>query len=152
MNAKLIRRTIEIDHKHGMHHLPSALSALPVIAGVYDKFHPGDVFVLSKGHAYAALGAVLESRGLRPDYTHSHPDRDPANGVTCTAGSLGHGLPMAVGIALGKKLAGEPGTVHVLVGDGEALEGTTWESLLMASAWKPRVCARCNSSRALWSR
>jgi transketolase len=62
-----------------------------------------------------------------------HPSRDSNNGVPCTTGSLGHGLPMALGMALAKKATGQPGKVYVLMGDGECQEGTTWESLLIAA-------------------
>jgi hypothetical protein len=92
-----------------------------------------DVFILSKGHACAALYAVLETKGHHPAVTKVHPERDPLNGVTITSGSLGHGLPIAVGMAQALKLAKQPGTVYVLMGDGECLEGTTWESLHLAA-------------------
>lgn len=134
------RRTVEIDFRHGHHHLGGALSALPIIAEIYaamDLEH--DVFILSKGHSSAAWYAVLEAYGYHPDVTCLHPERTLHNddapdttGVGFTTGSLGHGLPMAVGMALGKRLRGEPGNVYVLLGDGEAMEGTTWESLLLA--------------------
>lgn len=134
---ELIRRVIEIAvahrqiNSHG--HIASSLSALPIIHQIYSDFDPTcDVFILSKGHACAALFAVLESRGLKPDVMKVHPDIDPANGITCTTGSLGHGLPTAVGIAYAKRFTDEPGKVHVLLGDGECLEGTTWESLNLA--------------------
>jgi len=65
-----------------------------------------------------------------------HPHYDPSNGVYCTAGSMGHGFPTAIGQALARRLKGEPGNVFVLMGDGEAQEGTTWESLLIAGHLK----------------
>lgn len=122
-------------HSHG--HLCGSLSALPIIAGIYRTLDlENDVFILSKGHACTAWYAVLKKLGYHPDERLIHPERDPANGVTCTTGSLGHGLPIAVGVALAKKLTGTPGKVHVLLGDGECLEGTTWESLTMASRYE----------------
>jgi len=133
VSKELIRRTVEIDYTQGHRHLAGSLSALPIIAGVYERLDPAhDVFILSKGHAAPALYAVLESRGYKPDVRNAHPERDPANGIVVTTGSLGHGLPLAVGFALAKKLRGEPGVVSVLLGDGETLEGTTWESLHLA--------------------
>ena len=128
----LIRRVVEIDYLHHHRHAPSSLSALPVVAAIYDGMGPDDVFILSKGHAAAALYAVLEAHGFHPDITKVHPERDPANGVDITSGSLGHGLPIAVGMAWAKQMRGEPGTVHVLMGDGECQEGTTWEALNLA--------------------
>lgn len=132
----LIRRTVEIDYRNKHRHLPSSLSALPIIAGLFNTMQPEDSFVLSKGHSCAALYAVLESRGLRPDCSKVHPERDPENGVTITAGSLGHGLPIAAGMAYARKISGKPGRVHVLLGDGECQEGTTWEALNMAARLK----------------
>jgi transketolase N-terminal domain/subunit len=129
----LLRRTVEIDYRHKHRHLPGSLSALPIIAGIYETMGEHDVFILSKGHSCAALYAVLEATGKHPDVSLVHPERDEANGVTITSGSLGHGLPIGLGIAYAKFLREEPGTVHVLMGDGECMEGTTWESLLMAS-------------------
>ena len=133
----LILRTIEIDYLYGHRHAASSLSALPIIAGIYSRMNlRQDVFILSKGHACAALYAVLEAHGYNPDVTKVHPERDPLNGITITSGSLGHGLPIAVGMASAKKFAGEPGTVYVLMGDGECMEGTTWESLHLAARLK----------------
>ena len=134
MNAPkhLVRRVIEIDYRHKHRHAPGSLSALPIICGIFECMQPDDVFILSKGHACAALYAVLENRGFKPRVELVHPERDPENGVTITSGSLGHGLPVGVGIAHARKLAGRPSQVHVLMGDGECLEGTTWEALHLA--------------------
>lgn len=124
---------VEIDFRHGHRHLPGSLSALPIIAEIYSAMNlAADVFILSKGHSCAALYAVLEEFGFKPDVRLVHPERDPANGVTMTAGSLGHGLPTAVGIAWAKRHNKNPGLVHVLLGDGECQEGTTWEALHLA--------------------
>lgn len=129
----LTKRMVEIDYRHKHRHLPGSLSALPIIMSIYSDFdEANDVFILSKGHSCAALYAVLEAMGKKPNVALVHPERDPENGVTITSGSLGHGLPIAVGIAYAKKLRGEAGKVYVLLGDGECAEGTTWESLLIA--------------------
>lgn len=128
----LIRRTVEIDFLYKHRHLPGSLSALPIIANIYEQMGRHDVFILSKGHSCAALYAVLEHYGFKPDVSKVHPERDPANGITITAGSLGHGLPIGVGIAYCRKHRAQPGLVHVLMGDGECLEGTTWEALHLA--------------------
>ncbi len=130
----LRRRMVEIDFRHRHRHLPGSLSALPIIVSIFEMFdETKDVFILSKGHSCAALYCVLEALGKHPDCSLVHPERDPENGVTITAGSLGHGLPVGVGIAYSKQLRNTPGTVHVLMGDGEAQEGTTWEALHMAA-------------------
>lgn len=125
----LARRTVEIDYRYKHRHLQSSLTALPIIAEIYEKMQPEDVFILSKGHACAAWYAVLESKGFKPDVSKVHPERDPLNGITNTAGSLGHGLPLAVGLAYANRSC----QVHVLMGDGECQEGTTWEALWMAT-------------------
>jgi len=137
MNASkhLIRRCVELAYEYHNGHLASALSALPIIEKIYKTFdHEKDVFVLSKGHGCLALYAVLKEYGYRPDCSKVHPDIDVENGISCTTGSLGHGLPMAVGMALAKKMNGTDGTVHVLLGDGGCQEGTTWESLLQVES------------------
>jgi len=128
----LRRRMIMMAKEHSHGHLCGSLSALPIIVNIYYGLRDCDVFILSKGHAAPAWYAVLEAYGYHPDVRCIHPERDMANGVTCTTGSLGHGLPIAVGLALAKKLRNEDGIVHVLMGDGECLEGTTWESLALA--------------------
>jgi len=128
----LIRRTVEIDWRYKHRHLPGSLSALPIIAIIYRTMGPNDTFILSKGHSCAALYAVLESYGKHPDVSLVHPERDQENGVTITAGSLGHGLPIGVGMAYANKLNGSDGVVHVLMGDGEMQEGSVYEGLVLA--------------------
>ena len=91
-----------------------------------------DVFILSKGHACWPLYVLLMEKGLFPRL-EGHPHRDPANGISWTTGSLGHGFPAAIGMALARKVQGKDGKVFVLLGDGECQEGTTWESILIAS-------------------
>ncbi len=129
----ILRRMVEIDYKYKHRHLPSNLTALPIILSIFEDFdEKQDVFILSKGHSCAALYAVLEALGKHPDCSLVHPERDVANGVTITAGSLGHGLPIAVGMAYARRLLGKPGLVHILIGDGESQEGTTYEALNLA--------------------
>jgi transketolase len=145
MNKDLRRRIVEMITKAGEGHIPSAFSIVDIIATLYEKvLKPDDYFILSKGHGCAALYVVLERRGvLRTEEIESyvsfsgnlggHPDRTKVPGVLCSTGSLGHGFPMAVGLALGLKIQGKTGRVFVLVGDGECHEGTTWESALVAA-------------------
>lgn len=126
----LISRMVQIAWDTHNVHLPSALSALPIIESIYQHFNfEKDVFILSKGHAAMALYAVLEKRGRRPNITCSQITRDIENGIYCSTGSLGHGLPIAAGVALAKKIRKQEGVVHVLLGDGECLEGTFWETM-----------------------
>jgi len=131
---ELKQRLLDVCKEYGDHHFASCLSALPIIEQIYEEFDfDNDVFILSKGHACKALFTVLEYYGYNPDFKQQHPDIDIENGVSCTTGSLGHGLPLAVGMAVAKFIKGEEGTIHVLLGDGECAEGTTWESLILAN-------------------
>jgi transketolase len=65
-----------------------------------------------------------------------HPDRNKVNGVIASTGSLGHGLPIAVGLALAKKIKNEKGRIYCIIGDGESNEGTIWESAILATHLK----------------
>lgn len=134
MIQKLRNRILEVALRDSMGHIPSALSILDVIWVLYDKvMTKDDQFILSKGHGCMALYAVLEEKGLL-DWSQKlwgHPKRGGA--ILASTGSLGHGLPMAVGLALAKKIKGEPGRVFCLIGDGECNEGTVWESAMIAT-------------------
>lgn len=133
---KLRNRILEVAIRDGMGHIPSALSILHIIEQVYEVKGENDLFLLSKGHGVMALYAVLESKGLLDWSTKlmGHPKRGGA--ILASTGSLGHGFPMAIGLALAKKIKDEDGRVYVLIGDGEANEGTTWESAMLASHHK----------------
>jgi len=135
-------------------HAESSTSTLDALWALYDRvlrFDPDDPawegrdrFVLSKGHGPAAYYAVLAAKGFFPprwldgfmefdNPLGSHPDRRLVPGVEASTGSLGHGLPMAIGMALAlraKDLVEQ--RVFVLVGDGELNEGSNWEAILLA--------------------
>ena len=102
-----------------------------------------DVFILSKGHGCLAYYAYLCNAGKislddlinfgkRGSKLGGHPDKNKIDEVYASTGSLGHGLPIAIGTALAKKIKKENGTVFCLIGDGESNEGTIWESLSIA--------------------
>jgi transketolase len=134
---KLRNRILEVSLRDGMGHIPSALSILEIIWCLYDKvMTKDDQFILSKGHGVMALYAVLEEKGLLDWSTKlmGHPKRGGT--IMASTGSLGHGLPIAVGLALAKKIKGESGRVFCLIGDGECNEGTIWESAMLASHHK----------------
>ena len=129
-------------------HIPSAFSILEILFSLYnDVMGTEDKFLLSKGHGCLALYSLFYYKGYiskEQFYSFSqydsllggHPDRNKLSQIEISAGSLGHGLPIAVGICLSKKIKNEDGRVFCLVGDGECNEGTTWESLLLADKLK----------------
>ena len=122
------------DEKHD----PSSLSTLDVLWVLYDRvLEDDDRFLLSKGHGPMAYYAVLAAKGYFPEEwlddfgsfdspLGHHPDRARVPGVEIASGSLGHGLPIAVGAALGGR------RVYCLVGDGELDEGSNWEAIQYA--------------------
>jgi len=117
-------------------HLGGSLSEIEILIALYNKIMgKEDKFILSKGHAYLPLFILLKERGLNPHFA-GHPDMDMENGITCTTGSLGHGLPIAVGMAIARKIKNQTGDIYILMGDGECQEGTVWESSLIASKFK----------------
>ncbi len=145
------------DEKHG----PSATSTLDVLWVLYDqvlRVSPGrlddpgrDRFLLSKGHGPAAYYAVLAAKEFFPESWLAgfgsagsrlgyHPDRNLVPGVEIASGSLGHGLPLGVGLAHGLLARGLPGLgdraprVFVLVGDAELDEGSNNEAIVYAGA------------------
>lgn len=134
-------------------HSEAATSTLDVIWTLYDRVlhvDPSrvddperDRFLLSKGHGPMAYYAVLAAKGfidvsLLPGYGSfdsplgHHPDRVLLPGVEISSGSLGHGLPIAVGVSLGLELDGGNARVFCLVGDGELDEGSNHEAIVVA--------------------
>ena len=120
----------------GEAHLGGSFSMIELIIALYDSFiKKGDKFILSKAHASIPLCLLLKSKGLNPKIS-THLEIDVKNGIHCTTGSLGHGLPISVGVALARKIKKNNNKIYVLISDGECQEGTTWESLLIASKHK----------------
>ncbi len=151
--AKLIRElTCRIIHSSQGSHIGSALSIADILAVLFDPnitylaSGKNDKFVLSKGHATASYYAALHLSGfINQDELFSYGKNESdlmnhvshkVNGVEFSTGSLGHGLPFAVGLALSKKIKKEQGDVFVVTGDGEFQEGSMWESLLIACHFK----------------
>lgn len=135
--GKQIRRdTIKLALENGGYHWGGCFSEVEILIELFDNILTrDDVFILSKGHACWPLYVLLREGNLNPKL-QGHPSYDPENGIHATTGSLGHGLPIAIGIALAKQIKGEPGQVFVLLGDGEIQEGTFWESLLIINKLK----------------
>lgn len=145
-----IRKAVVTMHQKGTN-VGSAMSAADILAALYfDVMNipapddPGrDRFVLSKGHAAAALYATLALKGfinpaLLKDWLADgspltgHPSRGAVPGIEASTGSLGHGLPIAVGLARAAQLDRLPWRVFVLVGCGELQEGSVWEGAMLA--------------------
>lgn len=148
------RRDLQMVHGAGMGHLGGEFSAIDILITLffgdvlrYDPAHPGDPerdrFVLSKGHSAAALYTTLAMAGyfdleeldtwLAPlSRLNGHPDRTKLPGVETNTGPLGHGFPVAVGIALSGKLDKAERRTFVLTGDGELQEGSMWEAAMSA--------------------
>jgi transketolase len=151
-SARRVRRIIlEQAKRANVGHIGSALSVADIVAAVFedalDAHAPSDPdrdrFVLSKGHAALALYAALFVRGwLRQDGLDTycgdgtllgvHPEH-ALSGVDFGTGSLGHGLPIGAGAALGARLGGSRRRVFVLLSDAECNEGSTWEAVMFAA-------------------
>lgn len=124
----LERRILEISYKHKLSHIGSCLTAVGIIDEIYSKKKSNHKFILSCGHAGLALYVVLEKHfGLDAEQIflkHGvHPNRDEY--IDCSTGSLGQGLPIALGMAL----ADRSKNVYCLVSDGECTEGSLWEAI-----------------------
>jgi len=155
--ARFIRtetvRLIEIA-KSG--HYTSVFSAAEIMAALYyhtmrlsddPKWPDRDRFIMSKGHCAVGIYPVLADKGYFPtawldNYARigsplgDHPDMKKVPGIDFSSGSLGHGLSIGMGMALGLKTSKSPGRVFVLLGDGELNEGQIWEAAQAAPHFK----------------
>ena len=130
---KLRQDTFNAFVEHGEAHLGGSFSMIEMLLTLYKKIlKEDDKFILSKAHASFPLCLLLKEMGLNPKLT-THLEIDPKNGIFCTTGSLGHGLPLATGMAMARKLLNRPGKIYVMISDGECQEGTTWESMLIGA-------------------
>jgi transketolase len=146
---------LRVVHESGSGHVGAALSQADVLVALYERYlridpaHPRaderDRFVLSKGHGGLGLAVILAERGfIRPEELASfgrsgsalgmHMDHRRVPGIEHATGSLGHGLGIAVGMAIGAKLQRLPSRTYCLLSDGECYEGSTWEAALAAPA------------------
>lgn len=161
--AQLRGRIIEMCHAASSAHLGSSLSCADVLTAAYwhvlkvDPAHPADPlrdrFILSKGHAAMAIYATLAMRGFFPEaelatYNQDggrlaeHPPANQLPGVEAATGSLGHGLPLAAGIALAGRIQGRDYRVFALLSDGENNEGSVWEAAMFAAGQRlENLCA-----------
>ena len=135
--AKELRiKTFNSFIEKGEAHLGGSFSLIEILITLYDLvIEKKDKFILSKAHASFPLCILLQEQGLNTKIK-THLEIDEKNGINCTTGSLGHGLPIATGMAFARKVQKKTGKIYVMISDGECQEGTTWESLLIASKHK----------------
>ena len=154
MARKIRGRVLDLAHKAKVAHLASALSSVDILAVLFwkilkidpknPKWEDRDRFILSKGHAAMALYSTLAFKGFIPnemldtfgnDGTSlaEHPDMG-INGVEAATGSLGHGLPLGIGMALASRIRKKNYRVFALMSDGECNEGSVWEAAMFAPA------------------
>lgn len=129
-NQKFLRkRLLTIINNAHTSHIGSCLSVIDIIDTLYQIKDKNEKFVLSNGHCAAALYVVLEKYKYlkKADLSklHTHPDRDKKSGIDVSTGSLGQGLPIALGMAM----ANRQKNVYCLISDGECDEGSIWEAL-----------------------
>jgi transketolase len=149
-------RIIETSSRTGTPHLASCLSCVDILTALYfsvlriDPANPGhptrDRFILSKGHGAPALFQVLAKRGFYPEamldtygqdggvFAEHPPTPDHLAGIEAATGSLGHGLPIGLGMALAGRIRGQSYNVYAVLSDGECNEGSVWEAAMLAAA------------------
>ncbi len=149
---------MSMTHHSKLGHTGGDLSSADILATLYlgqvlrvnpdePRWPLRDRFVMSKGHCSGAFYSTLAQRGFFPleqlktfmdplSMLNGHPDRNKLLGVEANTGPLGHGLPIAVGMALAARMRSEPWRVFVLVGDGELQEGSNWEAAMCAQQYK----------------
>lgn len=149
-----VRKNLVRMHQVGSH-FGSAMSIVDILTVLYFRVMnikapddpERDRFILSKGHAASAWYATLAEKGfydksLLKKYLadggqlYGHPVRGGVPGIEASTGSLGHGLPIGVGMALAARNEGKRRRIYVLMGDGEVQEGSVWEAAMTASRLK----------------
>jgi len=154
---KIKRSIVQTTYWAGGGHIGGGLSQTDILVILYFHFmnidpkNPGweerDRLVLSKGHGGVGYAPVLAEKGyfsgeLLKEFNHTgspfgmHLDRLKVKGLDASTGSLGHGLPIAVGLAMGAKLQKRPWRTYCIMGDGELAEGSIWEGAMAASHFK----------------
>ena len=141
----------------GAGHIGGPMSAMELLVALYFRvlniraeepdWGDRDRFILSKGHSAVGLYAVMAQRGYFPieelatfdkgdSRLQGHPDMTRLPGLDASTGSLGQGLAVGVGIAIGARLRGRDFRTWVMLGDGECQEGMVWESAQVASRYR----------------
>jgi transketolase len=149
-------RIIETSSKAGIPHLGSCLSCVDILTVLYFailRIDPAnsrdamrDRFIMSKGHGAPALFQVLAKRGFYPESTldtygqdggvfgEHPPTPEHLSGIEAATGSLGHGLPLGLGMALAGRIQERTYNVYAVLSDGECNEGSVWEAAMLAAA------------------
>jgi transketolase len=151
--CEIRQRDLQMVYETGMGHIGGDMSAIDILTTLYfgilkiDPKNPNDSqrdrFIMSKGHCSGALYTTLAYAGFFPlddlktymqplSKLNGHPDRNKIPGVETNTGPLGHGLPVAVGAAIGAKLSNASWRTFVLTGDGELQEGSNWAAMSAA--------------------
>jgi transketolase len=154
--ANMIRKDlVDVAIKNGTGHIAPSLSCVDIIVALYYKimnlsddpqWDERDRFILSKAHGCYGVYAILADIGYieRKDWENFNNgsflkgciEQSPAHGIEASSGSLGHGLPIAVGMAFGAKLQSRDYRVYCVIGDGEMQEGSMWEAVQFAVKYK----------------
>ena len=134
LHKLLHNRIIDISFSENLSHLSSCITTLPILVPIYKKKQSRDLVILSNGHAGLAQYVCLEffenKNAIELLHKHGiHPSKDIQNNIFCSTGSLGLGLPLALGAAL----ADQTRHVYCVISDGECCEGSIWESLYFMS-------------------
>lgn len=129
-DIKLHQRLLKLLYDHNEEHVGSCFTCIDIIDDIFENKKEDDIFILSNGHASYALYSILEKyENIDADMLAKkhggHPNRDEENKIFCSTGSLGSGLPIAVGRALSNPNR----MVYVTISDGECAEGSIWEAL-----------------------
>jgi transketolase len=154
--VKYRRRVLDISQHVSALHIAPAFSCLEIVDCIYHGLmQPAeggkspDTFLMSKGHGCMAQYVILEDLGVMPrseldryctanGLLGAHPDYG-CPGIEASTGALGHGLAMALGMAIAERnhaaKGGRPGTIYAVLSDGEMQEGSTWEAVMMASSF-----------------
>jgi len=154
---RIRRHALDMTSRGGTAHIGSIFSMADIVAVLYadvlhhdpknPKMPDRDRLILSKGHAGAGIYAVLAECGYFPvselekhcqngSRLSGHVSHKGVPGVEASTGSLGQGLPMAMGMAMAAKMDGEGHRVYCIIGDGECDEGAVWETALIANQYK----------------
>ena len=156
-SSDIRKKTIKLSCETGAGHLAPALSTVELLTVLFNKFlhfnvddahdENRDRFVMSKGHGAYAYYIILNELGFLPDHELKNFNTDKASIMGClvqnndymieaSTGSLGHGLPLAVGMAQSFKIQNKKNKVICMIGDGEMQEGSNFEALMLAYRFK----------------